>query len=352
MEPVRVLHVGLGPIGAGIVRQVIGRKWLKIAGAVDVDPGKIGRDLGQVCGLGRPIGVAVTEDLVKTIKAVRPDVAVLCTHSSLKRVLATFEAVLKLKVPIVSTTEELAYPVRANAAPAKRIDELARRARVAVLGTGVNPGFVMDALPIALTSVCERVEAIEVDRVQDARIRRLPFQQKIGAGLSPDVFQAKAKEGSIRHVGLAESISMIADAFGWRLDRITDDIAPKLATEAVASEYLKVEAGAVCGIVQDGVGYRDGTPVIRLHMEAYLGAPESYDAVRIDGSPALSMKIAGGVHGDIATASIVVNSIPKVLVATPGLHTMRDLPIPSFYGGSERGWAGPVTPARKPASRG
>jgi 4-hydroxy-tetrahydrodipicolinate reductase len=126
---------------------------------------------------------------------------------------------------------------------------------------------------------------------------------------------------------------MIADAIGWKLDRITDDIKPRIATETVASEFLAVDPGFVCGIVQDGVGYRNGVPVITLHMEAYLGAPESFDAVEIKGSPALRMKIAGGVHGDIATASIVVNSLRKILEVPPGLHTMRDMPIPSFDGG-------------------
>jgi 4-hydroxy-tetrahydrodipicolinate reductase len=135
-------------------------------------------------------------------------------------------------------------------------------------------------------------------------------------------------------VGLAESISMIADAMGWTLDRITDEIHPKIATSTVASEYLAVDPGYVCGIVQDGVGYKNGQPIITLHMEAYLGAPESYDAVDVMGSPPLKMKISGGVHGDIATASIVVNSLPKILEVPPGLHTMRDMPIPSFFGGT------------------
>jgi 4-hydroxy-tetrahydrodipicolinate reductase len=236
-------------------------------------------------------------------------------------------------VPIVSTTEELAYPTKGNLKHARVIHQLARKSKVAVLGTGVNPGFVMDALPIALTGVCERVEGLRIDRVQDARIRRLPFQQKIGAGLTPEQFQRKVDDASVRHVGLAESISMIADALGWKLDRITDDIQPKIATETVASEFLAVDPGFVAGIVQDGIGYRDGVPVITLHMEAYLGAPESFDSVEITGFPALKMKIAGGVHGDIATASIVVNSLPKILEVAPGLHTMRDMPLPSFFGG-------------------
>ncbi len=331
--PIKVIHIGLGPIGAGVVRQVAARKGFSIVGAVDIDPAKSGQDLGDVCGVGRKLRVKVTDDITKTVKAVKPDVAVLCTSSSLKKVVPEFERVLKLKVPIVSTTEELAYPVRSNASSAKKIDEMARRARVAVLGTGVNPGFCMDALPIALTGVCERVDAIEVDRVQDARIRRLPFQQKIGAGLTREQFMDKVKNGSVRHVGLAESITMIAAAVGWKLDRVTDEIAPKMAATSVTSEFMTVEAGQVAGLIQDGVGYVKGEPLIKLHMEAYLGAPESYDAVRIKGNPPLSMKIAGGVHGDVATASIVVNSIPKILHAPPGLRTMRDMVLPGFFGG-------------------
>jgi 4-hydroxy-tetrahydrodipicolinate reductase len=331
--PIKVMHVGLGPIGAGVVRQVAARKGFTIVAAVDIDPGKAGKDLGDVCGVGRKLRVKVTDDIAKTIKATRPDVAVLCTSSSLKKVLPEFEAVLKLKVPIVSTTEELAYPVRSNRGPAKKIDAMAKRARVAVLGTGVNPGFTMDALPIALTGVCERVDTVEVARVQDARIRRLPFQQKIGAGLTREEFMDKVKDGSVRHVGLAESITMIADALGWKLDKVTDEIHPKMADKPVASEFLSVDAGRVCGLVQDGVGYRKGVAVIRLHMEAYLGAPESFDAVRIAGNPPLSMQIAGGVHGDVATASIVVNSIPKVIQAAPGLRTMRDMVLPGYFGG-------------------
>jgi 4-hydroxy-tetrahydrodipicolinate reductase len=327
------MHVGLGPIGAGVVRQVAERKGFKIVGAADIDENKIGRDLGEIAGLGRVLRVKVSGDVRKAIKSSKPDVVVLCTSSSLKRVTPQIEEILRLRVPIVSTTEELAYPSKANMKYARAIHQLAKKSKVAVLGTGVNPGFVMDALPIALSGVCERVESVRIDRIQDARIRRLPFQQKIGAGLTREQFQKKVDDGSVRHVGLAESISMIADALGWKLDRITDEIQPKIATAVVASEFLAVDPGYVCGIVQDGIGYRGAEPIITLHMEAYLGAPESYDAIEIDGSPALRMKLAGGVHGDIATASIVVNSLPKILDVPPGLHTMRDMPLPSFFGG-------------------
>jgi 4-hydroxy-tetrahydrodipicolinate reductase len=331
--PIRVVHFGLGPIGAGIVRQVAGRSGFKIVGAVDIDPAKVGRDLGEATGLGRILRIRISDDARKVIKAGKPDVVILCTSSSMKDVLPQIEAVARLKVPIVSTTEELSYPTKANLKYARIVHQLAKKAKIAVLGTGVNPGFVMDALPIMLTGVCERVDAVRVDRIQDARVRRLPFQQKIGAGLTRDQFQRKVDQGSVRHVGLAESVQMIADALGWKVDRITDEIQPRIAIETVASEFLAVDPGYVCGIVQDGIGYRDDRPVITLHMEAYLGAPESYDAVEITGSPTIRSKIAGGVHGDIATASIVVNSIPRVLDAPPGLHTMRDMPLPSFFGG-------------------
>jgi 4-hydroxy-tetrahydrodipicolinate reductase len=334
---IRVLHVGLGPIGVGVVRQCASRKGFRIVGAVDLDPAKIGKDLGEIAELGRPLTVTVAGKLGPAIKAGKPDVVVLCTSSSLAGVTDQIADVLKYKLPIVSTTEELAYPWFSNKRLAKKIDALARKARVAVLGTGVNPGFTMDALPITLTGVCERVDTIRVERIQDAAVRRLPFQQKIGAGLTTEAFAEKVESGSVRHVGLTESVAMIADAMGWQLESITDVIGPKIAAKATKSQFLAVQKGQVAGIIQTGTGYdKDGQALITLHMEAYLGAPESYDAVIVKGSPDLHMKIAGGVHGDIATASITVNSIPKVLTAPAGLQTMRSMVIPSYFGGRVR----------------
>jgi 4-hydroxy-tetrahydrodipicolinate reductase len=334
MPAIRVLHFGLGPIGLSIVKQVSERAGLKIVGAVDIDPAKAGHDLGEVAGLKKRLGVRVDKDAVRALKATKPNVVIHCTSSSLERVMPQLETILAAKAAIVSSTEELAYPFRMHPAQAKRLDALAKKSKVGLLATGVNPGFAMDALPIALSAVCERVESVAVNRMQDARIRRLPFQQKIGAGLTPEQFAKKVKDRSVRHVGFTQSIAMIGDALGWKLDRITDDIKPKIAEHEVASDLLAVDPGFVCGIIQDGVGYRNRKPVIRLHLEAYLGAPETYDSVDIEGWPKLSMKFAGGIHGDVATASIVVNSIPKVLAAPPGLHTMRDLALPSYFPGA------------------
>ena len=332
--PIRVMHFGLGPIGVGVLRQVATRKGFKAVGGIDIDPAKVGKDLGEVAGLDRKLGVKVTDDAVAAIKKAKPDVVVLCTLSSLQAVMPQIETVLKLRVPIVSTTEEMAYPYYSNKKLAKKIDALAKKAKVAVVGTGVNPGFVMDALPIMLSGACERVDAIRIDRIQDASTRRLPFQKKIGSGLTVQQFQEKVAAGTVRHVGLTESVAMIADAFGWKMAKITDTIQPKVAERQVSSQFLTVEPGFVCGLIQDGIGYdKDGKALITLHMEAYLGAPQSYDAVTIEGHPKLYSRVEGGFHGDVVTASITVNTIPKILAAPPGLRTMRDTSLPSYFGG-------------------
>lgn len=332
----RTMVVGLGPIGCAVARQLVERRDFALVAAVDLDPAKVGRELGEIAGLGRRTGVRIAADLDAALRRARPEVAVLCTGSSLRQVRPLIEAVLARHVAIVSTTEELAYPWRTNAALARRIDLAARKASVAVVGTGVNPGFAMDALPIVLSAACERVDSVRVDRVQDARSRRVPFQRKIGAGLTPARFLEEVRAGRVRHVGLSESVGMIADALGWKLDRVLDDVRPRIAESAVEGGYARIEAGEVAGLIQDGIGYRGGAPVIVLHLEAYLGAPESFDRVTIEGLPRLCVTADGGYHGDVVTASVAVNSIPRVLEARPGLHTMRSLALPSFAGDAGR----------------
>jgi 4-hydroxy-tetrahydrodipicolinate reductase len=329
------MHVGLGPIGAGVLRQVASRPGFEVAAAVDIDPRKIDRDVGEICSVDGPIGVEVSADLDAAVASGGVDVAVLCTASSLAAIVPQLATLAAAGLPVVSTTEELSYPLYSQADLARQVDDLARRAGVAIVGTGVNPGFAMDTLPIALTAVCERVDTVTVDRVQDASSRRLPFQRKIGAGLDEVEFREQVAQGRIRHVGLPESIAMIAEALGWRLDQITDVVEPWIAEQSVASAAVAVAAGQAAGLMQDGIGYRDGEPIIRLHMEAYLGAPDSYDRVRVAGLPAIDSRIDGGIHGDIATASITVNMLRSILSARPGLRTMRDLPVPCWWSGGE-----------------
>lgn len=331
---IRVMHVGLGPIGVGVLKQVMERPGFEVAAAVDIDPDKAGKDIGEILGLEAEVRIAVQADLDAAMADYAADVVALCTGSTLPSIKAQLESILGAGVPIVSTTEELSFPHFSNEVLAKEIDEMARRAGVAVIGTGVNPGFAMDTLPIVLSAACERVVSVTVERIQDARLRRLPFQKKIGAGLEPAEFRDRADRLEIRHVGLTESVAMIAAAFGWRLERITDTIEPMIADEPVASDFISVARGQVSGLIQDGIGYLGGEPILQLHMEAYLGAAESYDAVRIEGSPSMYSKVEGGIPGDITTAAVTVNTLPRALAAPPGLQTMRDLPIPSWWSGA------------------
>ena len=328
---IRVLHVGLGPIGERVLRQVVDRKGFEAVGAVDIDAGKIGRDIGDVFGIESE-GLIVGSDLEEALRRTRPDVVALCTTSKLATIMDDMETILGARIPVVSTTETLSYPFYHQPELSQRLDELAKIAGVSVVGTGVNPGFAMDTIPIAVTAACRHVDRIEVDRLQDAAPRRLPFQQKIGAGLEEDAFRERVSRGELGHVGLGESIAMIAAAMGWRLDRITDVVEPKIAEEEVSSSEITVEASQAAGIIQDGTGYRDGEPIIKLHMEAYIGAPETIDTVRIFGKPNLTSTIQG-IEGDVATAAVAVNAMPKALVAKPGLRTMGDLPIVSWWSG-------------------
>ena len=268
--PTKVMIVGLGPIGAAVARQLAARSNFKIVAAVDIDPAKVGTRPGRAAGPRSQERGEGGGRRAPAVRKAKPQVAVLCTSSALKSLWPQIAALLPLRIPIVSTTEELAYPWFSNRPLARKIDAAARKAKVALVGTGVNPGFAMDALPITLTAICERVDSIRVDRIQDARIRRLPFQQKIGSGLTPEQFAEKVKALTVRHVGLTESVAMIADALGWKLDRITDEIQPKIAQAPVESQFLKVPAGRVCGIVQDGAGY-----VARraAHRAAHGGVP-------------------------------------------------------------------------------
>jgi hypothetical protein len=326
MTSIRVLQVGLGPIGLAVARQLAGRPGFDLVGGVDIDPAHAGKDLGTLCGLEEPLGIEVDADLEQTLERLWPQVIVVCTSSALASVAPTLEQCLAAGADVVSSTEELAFPWREQPALAEQLHDAAIQNGHTLLGTGVNPGFAMDTLPIALSAVCERVDAVHVRRVQDAGKRRGPFQRKIGAGLSAEEFARRVESGGVRHVGLAESIGMIADTFGWRLTRITDEIEPKIAAQPVASEEMAVEAGAASGLLQIGAGYEGNRVRVRLELEAYLGAPEDFDEVRISGTPDLTSRVLGGFPGDVATASVLVNAIPRAHAAPPGLLTMRDVP--------------------------
>ncbi len=325
VKQIRVIQFGVGPIGARIAK-LAHQKGLRIVGAIDVDPSKVGKDLGELIGT-EPLGVKVTNDPRSVLKRTRPDVVFHTTTSSLRAAMEQIETVAKAKADIVSTCEELAYPKAQHPDLAKRIDRLAKRCGVTVLGTGVNPGFVMDTLVIALTGVCQEVKRIRAIRLMDASTRRLPFQKKIGAGLTVEEFKARVAAGSFGHVGLPESLSMIAEAVGWKLDDVKQSIEPVTAETPCQTQYIRVEPNQVAGLHQVIEGSRGGEPVITLDFKAYVCAQDPKDRIIIEGVPPVDMTIQGGIHGDYATAAIAVNAVPKVIAHAPGLVTMKDIPV-------------------------
>jgi len=332
----RVVQMGLGPLGQKIVKYALERKGIVFVGAVDPARDKVGKDLGKLCGK-KALGVIVQSDLASALKDQQADVAIITTLSSLAKVESQISEAASFKLPIVSTCEELSYPFGVQPEISTRIHEVCKRNGVACLGTGVNPGFLMDYLPSVLSSVCQDVQKVTVRRVQDASSRRIPFQKKIGAGLTIEQFDAKVDEGTLRHVGLTESIHMIAASLNWRLDKTTETLKPVIAKRLISSGFAKIKKGQACGVEQIGKGFVGTKEVIRLHFRAAVGEKRSYDTIEITGTPNLSSTIRGGVNGDIATCAITLNGLRSVLKASPGLKTMLDIPVPGFFVGDASG---------------
>ena len=326
---IRVIQYGVGPIGAGIVRLLSEKQNAEIIGAIDIDQEKVGKDLAEVVGLERKLGVIVS-DRADEVLAKKADIIVHSTLSYLTDVSDQIIACVKAGSNVVSTCEELAYPFKKHPDLSLHIDEQAKGSGVTVLGTGVNPGFVMDKLVLTLSAVCQRVDSVRVTRIVDASKRRLPLQKKVGAGMTTEEFHSAVRDGRIKHHGLPESAAMIGDGLGIALDDITEVIEPVIAEEGVKTQFLQVNKGQVAGVKQICRGLWRGEEKVNLELRMYVGAKEPADRIWIRGIPEVSLEIPGGTHGDLATAAVVVNSIPLVIEARPGLLTVKDVPVKYF----------------------
>ncbi|MGB9676338.1 MAG: hypothetical protein ACPL0C_04045 [Candidatus Bathyarchaeales archaeon] len=330
MRKIRVILFGVGAVGTLIAKFLAEKDGVEIVGAIDIAKDKVGRDLGEVLGM-KHLGIKISDNIDETLSKVKADVAIHTTTSYLKDTYPQIASLIKHGIKVISTCEELSYPYYAEPKIANELDALAKKYNTTVLGTGINPGFLMDTLVITLTAVCQKIEKIEAIRVMDSAKRRLPFQKKIGAGLTVEEFKHRIESKQITgHVGLEQSIAMIADAIAWKLDRIvTEPVEPVIAKKPVKSQFIEVKAGEVAGLKQNAKGMMQGKEVIKLEFQAYLGAEEEYDAITIRGVPEVRQRIQPCIHGDIGTVAMVVNAIPKVIEARPGLLTMKDLPVPS-----------------------
>ena len=324
---IRVIQYGLGPIGSAVARHIVERAGLELVGGVDIDPAKIGQDVGEVIGLGHPLGFGVAPKLAQTAAA---DVVLHTTNSFFDQFNGQILELLDAGLDIVSTSEELSFPWHYNAAAATELDAAAKKAGKTVLGTGVNPGFLMDSLPIFLTSIAQTVDHIDVRRVINATTRRGPFQAKIGSGMTVEAFNAKIAEGRMGHVGIPESMAMIFDTLGKELVRFENNVVPIVAEAPVKTPFFDVQAGQVRGLEQTATGETSDGEFVSFTFRAALDEMPDGDTITIKGRPELVINLQG-TNGDLTTSAIAVNAIRNTLQAAPGVLTMRDLPIVSIF---------------------
>ncbi len=330
MNKMKVIQIGLGSLGQKITQFIVQRKSLEIIGAIDVSPEIIDRDLGELCGLDN-MDIKIQSSIGECLKGAKPDAIILTTVSTMEKIAPQIEEIVSYGIPVISTCEELSYPWNTSLSLSERIDKAARANQVAVLGTGVNPGFLMDSLPTFLTSVCQDVQRITVHRIQNAAFRRIPFQRKIGAGLTSEQFENKKKEGSLRHVGLTESIQLIASRMGWKLSKTEDILVPVIADREIITDAMRIPVGYAAGVQQIGKGYVGNDDKIILVFRASVGEPNPQDSIEIKGTPTIRSTIEGGVHGDVATCAITINALKQIITTQPGLRTMADISMVSFF---------------------
>lgn len=327
MTKLRVVSFGLGPIGVRAAQLTLARRDLDLVGAIDVDPGKAGKDLGALFQPASTTGIQIDGD-IGALDRLRPDVVIHCTSSFMPLVEEQILAICKRGIDIVSSTEELLVPDLQHPRIAKAIDAAASAAGATVLGTGVNPGFAMDFMAVVASAVTYSVRRVRCVRVVDAGTRRLPLQQKVGAGMTTAEFEAKKATGRFGHIGMRESVALIARALGFDIEHNEQSLEPVFATETRTTPFLTVPKGHVAGIRNIGRGRKGSDVLVELDLSMYVGAPNPRDEIHLTGDPDVNLVFQGGIAGDSATAAILVNSIAQVVAASPGLKTVLDIAPP------------------------
>jgi 4-hydroxy-tetrahydrodipicolinate reductase len=315
---VRVAIVGLGAIGREVFRAARARAGLEITAVAD--PAFAGRDAGEVAEVG-PSGLTVAASAAEALAGGAADVALVLTGSSVADMVPVIEAAAAEGADVISTCEDLAHADLGSPELARKIDARARSAGITVVGTGVNPGFVMDRLPLTLAAACVRVDRVQVYRVVDAAKRRGPLRAKVGAGLTVEEFRAGVAERRLGHRGLPESCALVGLGLGWVFDELRSAIDP------VVADRPGIAPGRVAGLRQSAVGVRGGHEIVRLDLEMSVGAPDPHDRIVIEGDPPLDVLVRGGTHGDRGTVGTVLSAFPAVIAASPGLKTVLDLAL-------------------------
>jgi len=320
----RVIVIGMGPIGVNCAKQILADTDLQLVGLVDLDPAKVGKTADELDGLGHGAGPKVTAN----IPDAPADVAIVATTSKFDRVVPTLRELMSRKIHVVSSCEEMAWPRYLHPELAAEIDAEAKRAGVALLGTGVNPGFVMDFLPIVLSSMVTKVSNVKVIRRVDASKRRLPLQAKVGATMSVQQFNHLKSHGKIGHMGIAESVAMLAAGLGREVKRgeVRVMLEALVADGEIPSLLGTIHRGQVRGMRNTAHWTGDGL-TIDLDLIMALGENDAQDSVELTGPTPLKLLIPGGTPGDTATVASLVNFVRVLPNCSPGLKTMLDVPV-------------------------
>lgn len=327
---IKIAQFGLGTIGIETIRLAATKPWAEIVGGIDINPDLAGKSLADIAGDPSLRGAKVYRTLEELTAREKPDVIFHTAVSKTKDAYPQIEPMVRQGISVVSSCEELLFPQLREPGLAARLDQACRDGGARVLGTGVNPGFVMDVIPVCLTGVCRRVTAVHVQRVVNASTRRGPLQKKIGSGLAPAEFERLFDAGKAGHAGLKESAALIAHCLGWTLTELTETCKAMVASQDIRTQHVEVKKGQCCGLHQTAVGKTGGDIRLTLDLKMYLEARNPHDACQVEGEPALSLMLDGGVAGDAATVASVVNAAPRVLRAPPGLLLMTDIGVPSI----------------------
>ena len=324
MTKVRCGIIGLGPIGRDIARQAWLHPGFEVVAAVDVDPALAGGDLREVLGVDGRSGVTVESSPAAAVAGRAIDLMFHATGSRLEHVAGQFEELLRLGVNVISTCEELVFPWQRQPAVAERLDRIARDNGVTLVASGINPGFAMDVFPLLLAGATSRITSVHIERHTDVGVRRLPLQKKLGVGLSEADFVEREHAGELGHVGLEQSLELVADALGWEIGPVQVEIAPIVATSTPSAPHPQVPVGHVLGASHISAGRTADGRTIGMSLQMYVGA-DSRDSVTITGSPDIRVTVEGGFSGDVCTSAVILNLAPAVIAANPGLLTPADI---------------------------
>jgi 4-hydroxy-tetrahydrodipicolinate reductase len=309
---VRIALVGFGAIGSAIAAHCLEKKHDLLV-VVDSSPAKAGKTLRELSGLNSDVRV------MQSLNEVPLDdiqVTIFATSSKLGDIVGDLEYVLRKGIRVVSTCEELAFPAWANSEDAVRLDGIAKQNGTTVVGVGVNPGFVMDWVPAVVASASKNPTEIRVKRSVNVGRRRKQLQAKMGVGLTRARFEKGLQDGTIGHVGLVESLQLVAASLGREATDVTWTIHPVLGAE----DY-------VTGATQTAEGIA-GACKIRLELEMTISSSD-FDLIEVNGDPHIKVRFENGVFGDSATVALTVNAAERVMRARAGLVTILELPLVS-----------------------